>query len=274
MFQQPHNQTNQINAYNHVINDLQNYMFTSKNIVKYVKNISKTRPTILLPKQIPKSLPAPIVNEDHSKLNTTITKPLKTTLFYPTQKDTLFWCFYAMKHGIDVYEMLDNTHFIVEKQEKFKYIELIRSKKDVLKMNKIRPITELEDDLANKEVIGIKTFIALSILEGFNIIILDNKTFFESINTDDKLIHVIQKDSQTKKFFYDDSCNEAKLKNYTETYYRMETMDKKIKAIGSYKLEELMEIAKKLSIDFSLKISQGKKISKKDVYESIICNIG
>jgi hypothetical protein len=51
-------------------------------------------------------------------------------------------------------------------------------------------------------------------------------------------------------------------------------LDKKIKAIGSYKLEELMEIAKKLSIDFSLKISQGKKISKKDVYEYIICNIG
>jgi len=260
MFQQPHNPAN---AYNHVIDDLQNYMFTSKNIVRYLKNISPTStPTSL----IASSLKLPEAS--------TIKTPQKLTLFYPKQKDTLFWCFYAMKHGIDRYDMLDNTHFIVEKQEKFKYIELIRQKKDVLKMNKIKPISDLEDDLANKEAIGIKTFIALSILEGFNIIILDNRTFFESVNTDDKAVHVIQKDPQTKKFFYDDACSEDKANNYKETYYKLDTMDKKIKAISSYKLEELMEIAKKLGVDFSLKTNQGKKISKKDVYESIICNIG
>jgi hypothetical protein len=268
MFQQSHNPTI---SYNRVIDDLQNYMFTGKNIVRYLKNVSVTQ--VHMPKSVPS--PSPNTNKN-TNTNTvqTIKKIPKTDFFYPKQKDTLFWCFYAMKNGIDRYEMLDNTHFIVEKQEKFKYIELIRAKKDVLKMNKIRPITDLEDDLANKESIGIKTFIALAILEGFNIIILDNRTFFESVNSDDKVVHVVQRDPQTKKFFYDDSCSEDKIQNYKENYYKLDTMDKKIKAIGSYKLEELMEMAKKLGIDFSAKTSQGKKISKKDIYESIVCNIG
>jgi hypothetical protein len=237
-------------------------MFTSKNIVGYLKNISQDQGLIK----------EPYIN--NLKKESPIIKKQTSGLFHPKQKDTLFWCFYAMKHGIDRYDMLDNTHFIVEKQEKFKYIELIRSKKDVLKMNKIRPITDLEDDLANKETIGIKTFIALSILEGINVIILQNRTFFESINSDDKAVHLVQKDLQTKKFFYDETCNEEKVNNYKENYYKLDTMDKKIKAIGSYKLEELMEIAKRLGIDFSAKLSEGKKISKKDVYESIICNFG
>jgi hypothetical protein len=43
---------------------------------------------------------------------------IKNTIFTPTQKDTLFWCLFVIKYGIDKYEMLDNTHFIVEKQER------------------------------------------------------------------------------------------------------------------------------------------------------------
>ena len=194
-------------------------------------------------------------------------KKIKNTIFTPTQKDTLFWCLFVIKHGIDKYEMLDNTHFIVEKQEKFKYIELIRSKKDVLKMHKIKPLSELEDDLANKDKISIKTFIALSILEGSNIMVLQNRKIFESINNDDKFIHMIQKsDNQTQRFFYDENHDETKMTYYRENYFKLDTIDHKIKTISSYTLQELMDISKKLGINHIT----DKKMQKKELYESIV----
>ena len=269
---------------NHIIRDLQNYMFTSKNIVKYLKNLSfdvngksengkfENGKSENGKSENGKSGNGKSGNgksENGKNMIETIIpiKKIKNTIFTPTQKDTLFWCLFVIKHGIDKYEMLDNTHFIVEKQEKFKYIELIRSKKDVLKMHKIKPLSELEDDLANKDKISIKTFIALSILEGSNIMVLQNRKIFESINNDDKFIHMIQKsDNQTQRFFYDENHDETKMTYYRENYFKLDTIDHKIKTISSYTLQELMDISKKLGINHIT----DKKMQKKELYESIV----
>ena len=274
---------------NHIIRDLQNYMFTSKNIVKYLKNLSfdengksengkfENGKSENGKSENGKSENGKSGNgksgngksENGKNMIETIIpiKKIKNTIFTPTQKDTLFWCLFVIKHGIDKYEMLDNTHFIVEKQEKFKYIELIRSKKDVLKMHKIKPLSELEDDLANKDKISIKTFIALSILEGSNIMVLQNRKIFESINNDDKFIHMIQKsDNQTQRFFYDENHDETKMTYYRENYFKLDTIDHKIKTISSYTLQELMDISKKLGINHIT----DKKMQKKELYESIV----
>ena len=269
---------------NHIIRDLQNYMFTSKNIVKYLKNLSfdengksengkfENGKSENGKSENGKSGNGKSGNgksENGKNMIETIIpiKKIKNTIFTPTQKDTLFWCLFVIKHGIDKYEMLDNTHFIVEKQEKFKYIELIRSKKDVLKMHKIKPLSELEDDLANKDKISIKTFIALYILEGSNIMVLQNRKIFESINNDDKFIHMIQKsDNQTQRFFYDENHDETKMTYYRENYFKLDTIDHKIKTISSYTLQELMDISKKLGINHIT----DKKMQKKELYESIV----
>jgi len=236
-------------------------MFTSKNIVRYLKNVSNN-PVCRDHNNNSNAKDAPV------SIPQLVAKNKKSTIFAPAQKDTLFWCLYVIKNGIDKYEMLDNTHFIVEKQEKYKYIELIREKKDILKMHKIKPLSELEDDLANQDKIGIKTFIAIAILEGINVMVLQNRKLFESVNNDDKFIHMIQKtDNQTNKFFYDENPDVEKIAYYRENYFKLDTIDKKIKAMSSYKLEELLDIAKKLGISFPI---NEKKLSKKEIYESII----
>lgn len=252
-------------------------MFTSKNIVKYLKNLSfdENGKSENYKSENGKSKNGKSENgknckfeNDKNMIESIIPiKKIKNTIFSPTQKDTLFWCLFVIKYGIDKYEMLDNTHFIVEKQEKFKYIELIRSKKDILKMHKIKPLSELEDDLANKDKISIKTFIALSILEGSNIMVLQNRKIFESINNDDKFIHMIQKsDNQTHRFFYDENHDETKMTYYRENYFKLDTIDHKIKTISSYTLQELMDISKKLGINHIT----DKKMQKKELYESIV----
>jgi hypothetical protein len=50
----------------------------------------------------------------------------------------------------------------------------LRKNKDILRIHKIKPLTELEDDLANKDKISIKTFVALCIFENINILLVNN----------------------------------------------------------------------------------------------------
>jgi hypothetical protein len=160
-----------------IITNLQDYMFTSDNLSRLTKHMIQLD---LKPKQkIPllETNEQPIVKTNENNKQTHFRKlvketvaPKKETIYRPRQKDSLFWCFYILKNGFSNYEMeINNQYFVVEKTEKFKYIDLIRKNKDILKLHKIKPLTELEDDLANKDKISVKTFFALCILENINV---------------------------------------------------------------------------------------------------------
>ena len=46
----------------------------------------------------------------------------ETDFFFPTQKDSLFWCLYIITNGISKYEEIPNFNVVVEKKEKIDYI--------------------------------------------------------------------------------------------------------------------------------------------------------
>jgi hypothetical protein len=197
---------------------------------------------------------------------------VKETRYRPKQKDSLFWCFYILKNGFSNFEMeINNQHFVIEKNEKFKYIEILRKSKDILKIHKIKPLTQLEDDLANKTNISIKTFFALCILENINVLLVDKRKVYEllCINVDDahpvNVIHKYYNDYSIEL----DTTNEM-IQNYKETYYKMGNFDTGLKGIGSYKSDELIDLCTKLNINI---FKEGKKkLTKKDIYELLVLN--
>ena len=88
-----------------LINKLQVYALDEKVIEKSLQmKIESSRKTF-----VPKE-PFKIVN------------PINK-IYIPIEKDTLFWCFYIMKHGDLQYEMLDNKNIVVEKRNKIEYID-------------------------------------------------------------------------------------------------------------------------------------------------------
>ena len=201
----------------------------------------------------------------------------KETFYKPKQKDSLFWCFYILKYGYSNYEMeINNQYFTVEKREKFKYIEMLRNNKDLLKIHKIKPFTELEDDLANKDKISVKTFFALCILENINVLLVDKRKIFEltCIDIDDKhQVNVIHRNRKNYEHHIELNVTDTILMNYRETYYKSNTLDASIKSISSYKFDELVELCKKLNIDISSSKEEGKnKMTKKDIYEILVLN--
>jgi len=66
-------------------------------------------------------------------------------MFFPKERDQLFWCYYVLVNGFGAYEMLDTHRFTVEKNEKLKCVELIRLHRKHLTSNKIRGIDTIEN---------------------------------------------------------------------------------------------------------------------------------
>ena len=208
------------------------------------------------------------------------TNKIKDTIYKPCKKDSLFWCFFILKYGFSKYEMeVGNQHFSIEKQEKFKYIDELRKtcNKDLLKMHKIKPLSLLEDDLANQDRISIKTFFALCIVEKINVMLIDKRKVYEVLITDDPKIHVIHRNSVSYEHHIELDVSIDAINMYRESYYKMSTFDVSLKSIASYKVEELLELCKKLNIVLDQSFKEGKegegkkkKLSKKDIYELLV----
>lgn len=260
-----------------IINELNDYMFTVDNLTEFTKHIIQIS---VVPKASVKNIVSEVdkstlpkhLYSDKIKLEK---KRTIETIYKPKQKDSLFWCFYILKHGYFNYEMeINGQYFTVEKTEKFKYIEMLRKNKDVLKIHKIKPFTELEDDLANKEKISVKTFFALCILENINILLVDKRKIFEltCIDIDEQHpVNIVHRNKQNYEHHIELNVTESILQNYRDNYHKINTFDDSIKSIGSYKLNELIELCKKLDININNKNSETKKkLCKKDIYELLV----
>jgi hypothetical protein len=282
-----------------IIVDLKDYMFTSKNMNKFTKhmtqivsepksstkNIEQINKEQINKEQINKEqinkeqINKEQINKEQINKNVVFQTNYKNkieTMYKPKQKDSLFWCFYILKNGFFNYEMeINNQYFVVEKKEKFKYIELLRKNKDILKIHKIKPLTELEDDLANKDKISIKTFFALCIFENINILLVNNRKINELLCSDIEPINIVHRNNKTYEHSIElDPTNEI-IQKYRDTYYKMSSFEGTLKGIGSYKLEELIELCIKLNINIeALKVEEkGKqKMTKKDIYNLLVLN--
>ena len=265
------------------LNDFKDVIFDAKNLIQFTKHII-TNDSTLIPTPIT-SKKEPIVKgilknleKNSSKKVDKLLSNMNPNTYNPSQKDSLFWCLFILKHGISKYEMeLGNQHFVVEKQEKFKYIESIRKNKEAIKMHKIKPLSGLEDDLANKDRISIKTFLALCVIENINILLVDKRKIYEIIMNDDPKINVVHRNSTTYEHYIELDVTKENVEKYRDTYYKMSSFDDSLKSMTSYKVEELLELCNKLNIDLlqdnKEKGEKGeKKRTKKDIYELVVMN--
>ena len=189
----------------------------------------------------------------------------KNSLFRPYERDTLFWCFYVMKNGETDYEMLNSRNLITEKKLKIDYIEQIRKDKQQVKAYKFATLSHLENMLANEHRIDVGTFLSLCVFENLNVLFIKNKTYFELLMNDGEPIHIVHS-LDNYKYGYETKSNNQDI---VLSLFKIDNFDKPIKAISSYKVQELVDICEKLSID-TIHKETGKIKSKKDLYELIV----
>jgi len=244
------NKNNETN-YNHVLKNLQDYMLNDslvKRIVESTNDLSNSNISI-----VEKS---------------TLVKKEKE-YFIPKQKDTLFWCFYIMKNGIDNYDDLNETgiSIVTEKQLKIGFVEKLRKEKQLIKIYKFASNTHIENQLVNENKIDIATFLTLCVLEKLNIVYLKKKTYYELLMNDSNDIHVVNF-TDYGKFGYKLSLNND-VNNIRTTLFKIDNIEKPLKALSAYKLSELVEYCSKLDISI-INEKTNKKKNKNELYESLI----
>ena len=199
--------------------------------------------------------------------------------FLPREKDKLFWCFFVMKNGFVEYEKLrldidtnECINMVVEKKLKIDYVNKLRENKTIIKKYKIASLTDIENYLVNESVIDIKTFLTLCILEELSVLYIKKKSYYDLnfISSDTKSCkqHIILFHTPFK-YTYEFEKTQMDIEKYKTDLYKLDNIDKPIKAFSSYKLGDLTEICSKLSIEIINPATQKKK-TKQELYESIL----
>jgi len=196
----------------------------------------------------------------------------RNKLFVPPEDDKLFWCYYIIKNGDIKYEMLNNKNSLVAKQLKIDYITIIRDNKLFVKSYKFDTISNIESNLANDVNVNIKTIMTLCAIEKINLIFVNKKTYFELLMNDSNDIYIINEiDVNTKynkKYGFELASDET-LNEIRNSLYKLDSLDKPIKSLSFYKVQDLLNIANRLAIE-TINTQTGKNKIKNELYTSII----
>lgn len=250
---------------NDIFEKIKPYMLTLDNIKNYEKPIAFA---MLKPKA--RSVPI----ETHP-ISTRLlkTSSVETSLFSPKQKDSLFWCYFIIKNGFSAYEYPGITTFVNEKELKFKCIEELRKSKQTLKVKKIKNLREdVENELGNKEKIGMKTFIALCISSNINVLFIHKKKCFELFLDENEAFYVIHQREENGhiKYYYEVNASKESIDKYKKTFFAWDNVDKPLKAPSAYNLEELQNLCNLLGISSEF---NNKKKLKKDLYDLLLMEL-
>ena len=242
-----------------IFNNLTHYMFTRK----FIMNIEEDTKQCYNKKNIKK-------NKD------VVDNSIQEDIFYPKEKDTLFWISYIIENDFLKYELDSKREFIKEKETKIELIEFVRKNKTLLKEHKWK-LSKLEDDLNSSKPISKETFFCLCFLKNKDVIIKKGNIVYSQINsqcddgnTDFSNTIILEYNNTLKKYGmcnYSEGDNGIKAREYLDKYYIIDNINKPLKAISNYKIAEIHDICKKLNINIF--DGNGKKIKKKDLYEEI-----
>ena len=176
--------------------------------------------------------------------------------------DSLFWTFFIILKGEHEYAL--NNLFQFEKNFKIQCIEELRKIKPELKLQKLR-LNEVENELLNCKCITIKSVIALCLLYKKNLVYIWDRKYYEIITNGEEPINIIINNKNTR-ISYDTTGK--KIDYYKENYLYVPNICKPLKALTSYSRDELLEIARKLDIQYLN--DKSNNITKKIIYERIL----
>jgi len=200
------------------------------------------------------------------------------------KNDTLLWCAYIMIHGIEKFECVEN-HYTESNVFKFQMVEYIRAKKTMLKPHKITS-SSVEESLVHKPYINLETFQAIAVCYNLSVCIIQDRKIFEVGRSDnDKNTFILEKIRGKFGLYIVTGAGAsagardktALLNHVRDKYWSMENITSPIRSISAYKLQDLIDICKKLEIseikvilgDFGSIASQKKK-TKPELYEEIV----
>jgi hypothetical protein len=174
-------------------------------------------------------------------------------------------------NGYINYLLLDTKKFKEEKEQKINLVEKLRSNKELLKKYKWKR-NSIETDLVYSDEISIETFMCICAISNINVSIVKNRCLYtleEEFDGDCQIVE--HRPIGFGCYLLDKTEMDIKYNDFCTSFWKVENIKKPLSAISSYKIASLHDICNKLKLP--LKNIDGKKLKKKDLYESIKSNI-
>lgn len=184
---------------------------------------------------------------------------------YIKEQDKFFWCFYLMLHDKDTYLSVDNKHFQIEKQMKIDLIDKIRTNKGLLKEAKLK-VVDIENNVVNDKKLDISGFHAFCIYYNLNVLVCYNNIYYNFLNDDDEPTTVIY--IKSNKFTCEKNINEHKMNEIKNNFYLVDNPKKPLKAVGNYKVDDLIQLCKLFKIIYY--DEHHKNFKKNKIYELVL----
>ena len=192
-------------------------------------------------------------------------KEERKDIFIPEEEDTLFWCYIIYKYGYSEYELKREKKYESITSMKINLVYTLRENKELLKKLKLRK-SKVEENLTNDKKINLDTFLFLVAVNKFNLIYIDNYTYYEELYSDEERNCVIKYEKEEDKYGLYEVGNE-KLEELKSKRLHILNLSKPIKSLSGYKVLELKEICKTLNINIMK--TETKCKTKKELYQLI-----
>ena len=197
-------------------------------------------------------------------------QPPVSSFMTPSYSDKLFWCFYIINKGIDEYKNIDQKVFTIETEMKISLVMTVREHSALLKQHKISA-KGVEVELANNPWITINTFHALCIIHNISCLVVKGKMYYRinipNDNIDEKNLPNVIEFNSNNNFSLELVGTCDKIKKYYDRYWNVNSLEKPLLSISSYKLDDLKRICEKLDISL---FNECKAKNKKELYQDIV----
>ena len=226
-----------------------------------------------------KNIVTPVSNDQHDAEDAHEEESTNLQYFTPSQSNSLFWCFYIIYNGFASYEY-ESNYFTAEQQFKIQTIEKVKKGegKSCLKEHKISK-TCFESGLLGHNNINAKTLYALCLCYNLNIFYIYKNTYYEMISNIEKPIHIVKYNAETNNYSIclpvdikatqTLSKHSEYIEKTKETYWKLDNLDKPLRPITAYSVQDLNNICSKLDVAVICETTNKKK-TKAELYSAIL----
>ena len=227
------------------INSFKDIMYTTRLFNKYRSNVIKGSE----------------IKIEEATLNELV--KIEDTTLTPEQNDQLFWCCYIGKYGLDKYNEIKRRAGNIEMDEKQKISEYFKNNPNQLKninqkMTKARIQAIISEIMINNKV-SLNVLPAFSLYYRVRIIIVKENRIYLDISSDDNCDStLLLKKTKENDYNIDISANDKKIQDIIENCVCLYSYEKPLKAISNFKMDELLELARKIGLEIHEKIPKSE----------------
>ena len=176
-----------------------------------------------------------------------------------------------MRYGIEDYHQLNKRYFVREKEVKIELITKILKSKALLKDKKVSKISTCTTELMNDASISLKTFEVLCYIEKLDFVFANKDIMFSTYDNeisnnaedDDKCYTIIH---HMNDYYGMDTNTSSQFDHLKKNRFNVVSLSKPILGISSYKVDDIILLAKQLLIDTTTDV---KRKTKGDIYNDV-----